>query len=123
MERLKSYSILLLISSPFLLMIFAPNIIEPVFHYFAGWNRKILFAIVLNISFICFYFQFRGLLPLDSLIYLKTYYLLSSLISIITFFTPYTFLIYKTLFYVGYLGMFLFVILFNYIKDAKGKKK
>ena len=119
MNRFLNYGIFLILITPSLLMIFAPNIVEPIFQYFAGWNRKILFATVLNISFICFYFQFRSLLPVNSLIYLKIFYLISSLISIIAFYTPFTFLIYKILFYISYLGMFLFVILFNYLKNTK----
>ena len=122
MNRLVSYGTLLIMMAPFFLMIFAPHIIEPVIQYFVGWNRKILFALIINISFLCFYYQFRSLLPVNSLIYLKIYYLVSSLISIITFYTPFTFLIYKILFYAGYIGMFLFVILFNYLKDTKEKK-
>lgn len=121
MKRLVFYGFCIIWVTPILLMIFAPHIIEPVFQYFAGWNRKILFAIVLNISFISFYFQFRSLLPVNSLIYLKIFYLIASLISIIAFYTPYIFLIYKILFYISYLGMFLFVILFNYLKDTKQK--
>ena len=109
--------------TPILLMIFAPHIIEPVFQYFAGWNRKVLFGIVINISFLCFYYQFRSLLSVDSLIYLKLYYVVSTFISVIAFYTPFTFLIYKILFYAGYIGMFLFVILFNYLKGTMEKNE
>jgi hypothetical protein len=118
-NRVLEYGFILICMTPFLLMIFAPNIIEPFFQYFAKWDRKVLNTIALNLSFVMLYFQVKGIIIANRMIYVKFYLLFSSLVSLVAYFTSITFLIIKVLFYVGFFSIYLYA--FWHIYQNKNK--
>ena len=114
MERIKIYGIVLLGLTPYLLMVFSPQTIEPVFSYFEKWDRKVITAIFLNAFYAFTYVQVKEEIRVSGfhpnwVPYVRLYFIIFSTISIVACFLPVGIHIFQPLYYGSAIGILAFI--------------